>query len=44
MRFFFTYAILLVKFYNVPSERVGYYLLPFAGGQRSGADFDRQTV
>ena len=27
---FFTYALLLVKFYNVRPEHVGYYLLPFA--------------
>jgi len=27
---FFTYALLLVKFYKIPAERVGYYLLPFA--------------
>jgi MFS family permease len=27
---FFTYALLLVKFYKIPAEHVGYYLLPFA--------------
>lgn len=27
---FFTYALLLVRFYDVPAEHVGYYLLPFA--------------
>jgi MFS family permease len=33
---FFTYALLLVKFYNVPAGRVGYYLLPFAIGNLLG--------
>lgn len=27
---FFTYALLLVQFYRIPAEHVGYYLLPFA--------------
>jgi MFS family permease len=33
---FFTYALLLVNFYEVPAERVGYYLLPFALGNLMG--------
>jgi MFS family permease len=33
---FFTYALLLVDFYKVPAERVGYYLLPFAIGNLIG--------
>jgi MFS family permease len=33
---FFTYALLLVNFYNIPPERVGYYLLPFAVGNLVG--------
>lgn len=33
---FFTYALLLVRFYNVPAGNVGYYLLPFALGNLLG--------
>jgi MFS family permease len=33
---FFTYALLLVRFYKVPAARVGYYLLPFALGNVLG--------
>ncbi|HTU33783.1 MAG TPA: MFS transporter [Candidatus Acidoferrum sp.] len=33
---FFTYALLLVKFYGVPAGNVGYYLLPFALGNLFG--------
>jgi MFS family permease len=33
---FFTYALLLVNFYKIPPERVGYYLLPFAVGNLAG--------
>jgi MFS family permease len=33
---FFTYALLLVEFYNVSPERVGYYLLPFSLGNLAG--------
>jgi MFS family permease len=33
---FFTYALLLVDFYQVPAGRVGYYLLPFAVGNALG--------
>lgn len=33
---FFTYALLLVNFYKIPAERVGYYLLPFALGNLAG--------
>ena len=29
---FFTYALPLIKFYNVPAQRVGFYLLPFSLG------------
>ncbi len=33
---FFTYALLLVRFYGVSAEHVGYYLLPFALGNLLG--------
>jgi MFS family permease len=33
---FFTYALLLIKFYNVPAPRVGIFLLPFALGNVAG--------
>jgi MFS family permease len=33
---FFTYALVLGKFYGVPSGRIGYYLLPFAAGNFLG--------
>jgi MFS family permease len=33
---FFTYALVLGRFYGVPSERVGLYLLPFAAGNLLG--------
>ncbi len=33
---FFTYALVLHKFYGVPSERVGLYILPFAFGNLLG--------
>jgi MFS family permease len=33
---FFTYALILTKFYGVPSPSVGYYLLPFAAGNFLG--------
>jgi MFS family permease len=33
---FFTYALILTDFYGVPSERVGWYLLPFAAGNFFG--------
>ncbi len=33
---FFTYALLLVKFYGVAAGKVGYYLLPFALGNLLG--------
>jgi MFS family permease len=33
---FFTYALVLGKFFDVPSERVGLYLLPFAIGNFLG--------
>jgi len=33
---FFTYALTLTRFYSVPSERVGAYLLPFALGNFLG--------
>ena len=33
---FFTYALILTDFYGVPSERVGWYLLPFAAGNFLG--------
>lgn len=33
---FFTYALILTKFYQVPSGRVGMYILPFAAGNFAG--------
>ena len=33
---FFTYALVLARFYGVPDERVGYYLFPFALGNFLG--------
>src|SRR2546429_725419 len=33
---FFTYALVLMRFYNVPEENVGRYLLPFALGNVLG--------
>ena len=33
---FFTYALVLAKFYGVPEERVGYYIFPFALGNFLG--------
>ncbi len=33
---FFTYALILTDFYNVPSNHVGWYLLPFAAGNFLG--------
>lgn len=33
---FFTYALLLIKFYSVPAPRVGIFLLPFALGNVAG--------
>ncbi|UYN96622.1 MAG: MFS transporter [Enhydrobacter sp.] len=33
---FFTYALILTKFYGVPGDRVGLYILPFAAGNFLG--------
>ncbi len=33
---FFTYALVLEKFYNIPPTRAGYYILPFALGNVLG--------
>jgi MFS family permease len=33
---FFTYALILTGFYGVPSDRVGWYILPFAAGNFLG--------
>jgi MFS family permease len=33
---FFTYALVLTKFYHVPSARIGLYILPFALGNFAG--------
>jgi len=33
---FFTYALVLSRFYSVPADRVGLYLLPFAAGNLLG--------
>ncbi len=33
---FFTYALILIDFYGVPAEQVGWYILPFAAGNFLG--------
>jgi MFS family permease len=33
---FFTYALVLARFYGIPGDRVGLYLLPFAAGNLLG--------
>jgi MFS family permease len=33
---FFTYALVLTKFYAVSADRVGWYILPFAAGNFLG--------
>jgi hypothetical protein len=33
---FFTYALILTDFYGVASDRIGWYLLPFAAGNFLG--------
>jgi MFS family permease len=33
---FFTYALILTDFYGVPSDHIGWYLLPFAAGNFLG--------
>jgi MFS family permease len=33
---FFTYALILSKFYGVPAERIGFYIIPFAIGNLLG--------
>jgi MFS family permease len=33
---FFTYALVLTKFYDVPSDQIGWYILPFAVGNFLG--------
>jgi MFS family permease len=33
---FFTYALILTKFYSVPSGKVGWFMLPFAAGNFAG--------
>jgi MFS family permease len=33
---FFTYALVLTRFYHVPADHVGWYILPFAAGNFSG--------
>ena len=33
---FFTYALVLTTFYSIPSEHVGWYILPFAAGNVLG--------
>ena len=33
---FFTYALILIDFYGTPSDRVGWYILPFAAGNVLG--------
>ncbi len=33
---FFTYALILTKFYAIPSGRIGWFMLPFAAGNFAG--------
>ena len=33
---FFTYALVLAHFYNIPSDKIGYYFFPFAIGNLLG--------
>ncbi len=33
---FFTFALMLTDFYGIPSNRIGWYLLPFAAGNFAG--------
>ena len=33
---FFTYALILIDFYGIPAEHVGWYILPFAAGNFLG--------
>ena len=33
---FFTYALVLGRFFNVPEDRIGFYILPFAAGNFFG--------
>ncbi|MBN8960296.1 MAG: MFS transporter [Rhizobiales bacterium] len=33
---FFTYALVLTEFYSIPSDRIGWYILPFAMGNFLG--------
>ena len=33
---FFTYALVLTRFYGVPDARIGLYILPFAAGNVLG--------
>jgi MFS family permease len=33
---FFTYALILATFYDVPAEHIGYYIVPFAAGNFLG--------
>lgn len=36
---FFTYALVLTKFYNIPADNTGLYILPFAAGNFLGPVF-----
>ena len=38
---FFTYALILIDFYKVPSDDIGWYLLPFAAGNFPAFRYDR---
>jgi len=33
---FFTYALILTNFYDIPADRIGWYILPFAAGNVLG--------
>ena len=41
---FFTYALVLGKFYNTPADQIGWYILPFAAGNVLGPIVARPPV
>ena len=41
---FFTYALILTTFYAIPSDKLGWYILPFALANFLGPLFDRAPV
>ena len=41
---FFTYALILTEFFNIPSGQVGWYILPFAAGNFCGRRLIRSVA